>query len=165
MLRVPADLYLLSFLATETLQKLDYTTPQPGSNERQRVMTVSNKPVDNFREHVSLADMNGCHPASGLPDVLSDDRNSNNTPTTQQNDRNYNSRLALISEDSYRATPFVEALQELIAAAQSILDTSLSGLLTNPTHCEDIVRKVQQQGRRWDDSSCRSDAIGSLMGS
>ncbi|CAG8579485.1 10890_t:CDS:2 [Paraglomus occultum] len=119
-------------------------------------MTVANEPVDNSKERVSSlapTDVNSCRSASGMPEVFSGDRNSNsNTPVSQQNDKNYNSRLALISEDSYRATPFIEALQELIAAAQSILDTSLSDLLTNPTHCEDIVRKVQQQGRHWDDN-------------
>ncbi|CAG8552816.1 5145_t:CDS:2 [Paraglomus brasilianum] len=165
--------------ATETPQKpinLDYATPQPGSNKQRnankghRIMTVANKPVDNSGERVSSlspADVSGCRSASGLPEVLSGDRNSNaNTPITQQNDRNHNSRLALISEDSYRATPFIEALQELIAAAQSILDTSLSDLLTNPAHCEDIVSKVQQQGQRWNDNPdwpCRRYYVALLL--
>ncbi|KAG0172634.1 hypothetical protein DFQ28_007650 [Apophysomyces sp. BC1034] len=61
-----------------------------------------------------------------------------------------NTRVALISEDSYLPTPFILTLQDLISLAQNIMDTPLDMILENSGACADIVSDIQTIGTKWD---------------
>ncbi|KAI8096700.1 uncharacterized protein BX664DRAFT_259275 [Halteromyces radiatus] len=67
-----------------------------------------------------------------------------------QDNKNDNNMVTLISEDSYLPTPFILTLQELISMAQNVMDTSLDTILESPGTCADTVSKIQSIGMQWD---------------
>jgi hypothetical protein len=78
-----------------------------------------------------------------------------------------NSRLTLISEDSYLPTPFILTLQDLISLAQSVLDTPLDTFLENSGTCAELVSRIQELGAKWDENPrwpCREWYVRLLLG-
>ncbi|KAF7728237.1 hypothetical protein EC973_006518 [Apophysomyces ossiformis] len=69
---------------------------------------------------------------------------------TMNDTHDVQTRLALISEDSYLPTPFILTLQDLISLAQNIMDTPLDTILDNPGACGDVVSDIQAIGIQWD---------------
>lgn len=61
-----------------------------------------------------------------------------------------NNMVTLISEDSYLPTPFILTLQDLIALAQSVMDTPLDVFLDYSGSCAELVSKIQTIGAAWD---------------
>ncbi|KAI8580806.1 hypothetical protein K450DRAFT_236075 [Umbelopsis ramanniana AG] len=78
-----------------------------------------------------------------------------------------NSRLTLISEDSYLPTPFILTLQDLISLAQSVLDMPLDTFLENSGTCAELVSRIQELGAKWDENPkwpCREWYVRLLLG-
>ncbi|KAG2176702.1 hypothetical protein INT44_007366 [Umbelopsis vinacea] len=78
-----------------------------------------------------------------------------------------NSRLTLISEDSYLPTPFILTLQDLISLAQSVLDMPLDTFLENSGTCAGLVSRIQELGAKWDENPkwpCREWYVRLLLG-
>lgn len=78
-----------------------------------------------------------------------------------------NSRLTLISEDSYLPTPFILTLQDLISLAQSVLDMPLDTFLENSGTCAELVSRIQALGVKWDENPrwpCREWYVRLLLG-
>lgn len=78
-----------------------------------------------------------------------------------------NSRLTLISEDSYLPTPFILTLQDLISLAQSVLDMPLDTFLENSGTCAEVVSRIQELGTKWDENPrwpCREWYVRLLLG-
>lgn len=46
---------------------------------------------------------------------------------------------------------FLSSLQSMVSIAQEILDTSVSDLTADPSTCAQLIRRVQQVGKQWDD--------------
>jgi serine/threonine-protein kinase RIM15 len=46
---------------------------------------------------------------------------------------------------------FLGALQELILLATDVLDTSVDSLISRPTCCVDVIKKLQKTGQYWDE--------------
>ncbi|KAI8136781.1 hypothetical protein BJV82DRAFT_638165 [Fennellomyces sp. T-0311] len=78
-----------------------------------------------------------------------------------------NNMVTLISEDSYLPTPFILTLQDLIALAQSVMDTPLDVFVDYTGVCAELVSNIQDIGARWDDHPewpCREWYVRLLLG-
>ncbi|GAA5809844.1 hypothetical protein MFLAVUS_003259 [Mucor flavus] len=75
--------------------------------------------------------------------------------------------LSIVTEDSYKPTPFILKLQDLICLAQSVLDTDLEVFLDNPGACADTVSSIQEVGLEWDHNKewpCKEWHLRLLLG-
>ena len=45
---------------------------------------------------------------------------------------------------------FIATLQEIIAIASEVLDTSVTALTAYPNHCAELIQRVQHVGKAWD---------------
>lgn len=85
----------------------------------------------------------------------------------QQPQTGVNQMVTMISEDSYLPTPFILTLQDLIALAQSVMDTPLQVFLEHRGSCADIVSRIQTVGAEWDKHTkwpCREWYVRLLLG-
>ncbi|KAI9264191.1 hypothetical protein BDA99DRAFT_536917 [Phascolomyces articulosus] len=87
--------------------------------------------------------------------------------TTTTPPSHMNNMITLITEDSYQATPFILTLQDLIALAQSVMDTPLDVFLDYKGVCAELVSNIQAIGVQWDDHPewpCREWYVRLLLG-
>lgn len=61
-------------------------------------------------------------------------------------------RLRQLDAEEAPVEPFVTALQDLVAIAMDVYDTSIYTLTSTSGACSDIISQVQAVGRRWDEN-------------
>lgn len=95
---------------------------------------------------------------TALQDIQEQEETDDHPPPPPVDDGHYaedassqvNNMVTLISEDSYLPTPFILTLQDLIALAQSVMDTPLDVFLEYSGSCAELVSKIQMIGTAWD---------------